>query len=128
MSAPSQPCQTSLVTELPSSTAVWPLLSRWRFSWERLPFGAKRSLTRRGPFSTDRPSVANSSVVVPEGGFQFENGLLITSLRASTFWTCQKPPYDLDCGIRQKSAFPYPITSMIYPQVPPRLPASAISH
>jgi hypothetical protein len=29
--------------------------------------------------STDRPSVANSSVVVPEGGFQFENGLLVTN-------------------------------------------------
>ena len=26
--------------------------------------------------STDRPSVANSSVVVPQGGLQFENGLL----------------------------------------------------
>ena len=28
--------------------------------------------------STDRPSVANSSVVVPLGGLQFENGLLVT--------------------------------------------------
>jgi hypothetical protein len=28
--------------------------------------------------STDRPSVANSSVVVPQGGLQFENGLLVT--------------------------------------------------
>jgi len=30
---------------------------------------------------TDRPSVANSSVVVPEGGLQFENGLLVTHTR-----------------------------------------------
>lgn len=29
--------------------------------------------------STDRPSVANSSVVVPKGDFQVENGLLITN-------------------------------------------------
>ena len=29
--------------------------------------------------STDRPSVANSSVVVPLGGFQVENGLLFTN-------------------------------------------------
>src|SRR5271169_4250218 len=31
------------------------------------------------PISTDRPAVANSSVVVPQGSFQAENGLLITS-------------------------------------------------
>jgi hypothetical protein len=30
------------------------------------------------PIATDRPSVANSSVVVPRGSFQIENGLLIT--------------------------------------------------
>jgi hypothetical protein len=32
-----------------------------------------------GPFATDRPSVANSSVVVPVGSIQFENGFLETS-------------------------------------------------
>jgi hypothetical protein len=31
------------------------------------------------PIATDRPSVANSSVVVPVGSFQAENGLLVTS-------------------------------------------------
>jgi hypothetical protein len=31
-----------------------------------------------GPIATDRPSVANSSVVVPKGSVQFENGFLIT--------------------------------------------------
>ena len=31
------------------------------------------------PISTDRPAIANSSVVVPEGSFQVENGVLITS-------------------------------------------------
>jgi hypothetical protein len=31
------------------------------------------------PIATDRPSVANSSVVVPPGSFQAENGILITS-------------------------------------------------
>ena len=31
------------------------------------------------PISTDRPSVANSSVVVPLRAFQFENGILFTS-------------------------------------------------
>jgi hypothetical protein len=31
------------------------------------------------PISTDRPSVANSSVVVPKGSFQVENGILFTT-------------------------------------------------
>ena len=31
------------------------------------------------PIATDRPSVANSSVVVPNGSIQFENGFLVTS-------------------------------------------------
>jgi hypothetical protein len=34
--------------------------------------------------STDRPSVANSSVVVPKGYLQFENGLLITDGQAQS--------------------------------------------
>ena len=34
------------------------------------------------PFiSTDRPSVANSSIVVPKGDFQVENGLLMTNMQ-----------------------------------------------
>jgi len=31
-----------------------------------------------GPISTDRPAIAESSVVVPQGSFQAENGFLIT--------------------------------------------------
>jgi hypothetical protein len=34
--------------------------------------------------STDRPSVANSSIVVPKGYLQFENGLLITSAQGAS--------------------------------------------
>lgn len=34
--------------------------------------------------STDRPSVANSSVVVPKGDFQAENGLLITNTQGQS--------------------------------------------
>jgi hypothetical protein len=37
---------------------------------------------RDQPIATDRPSVANSSVVVPQGSFQVENGLLIASSQA----------------------------------------------
>jgi hypothetical protein len=32
-----------------------------------------------GPIATDRPAVTNSSVVVPAGSLQMENGLLETS-------------------------------------------------
>jgi hypothetical protein len=32
-----------------------------------------------GPIATDRPAVTNSSVVVPAGAFQAENGFLETS-------------------------------------------------
>lgn len=35
--------------------------------------------------STDRPSVANSSIVVPKGYFQLENGLLVTRTQGS-YW------------------------------------------
>ena len=34
--------------------------------------------------STDRPSVANSSVVVPKGDFQVENGLLTTNIQGQS--------------------------------------------
>jgi len=34
--------------------------------------------------STDRPSVANSSIVVPKGVFQLENGLLVSRLQGQT--------------------------------------------
>lgn len=37
-----------------------------------------------GPIVTDRPSVANSSVVVPVGSIQFENGFLETSSQAQS--------------------------------------------
>jgi hypothetical protein len=36
-------------------------------------------LTIDEPISTDRPAIAASSVVVPKGSFQAENGLLISN-------------------------------------------------
>ena len=43
------------------------------------PLGAQNPADLQQPISTDRPSVANSSVVVPKAVLQIENGLLITS-------------------------------------------------
>lgn len=43
-----------------------------------LPLLAQSQTDSDGPVSTDRPSIANSSVVVPKGTFQAENGLLVT--------------------------------------------------
>ena len=34
--------------------------------------------------ATDRPSIADSSVVIPQGGFQMENGLLASNLGTGT--------------------------------------------
>jgi outer membrane putative beta-barrel porin/alpha-amylase len=43
-----------------------------------VPLHGQTATGAEAPISTDRPSVANSSVVVPKGTFQAENGLLIT--------------------------------------------------
>jgi hypothetical protein len=41
-----------------------------------LSIAAGRAGAAEVPIATDRPSVANSSVVVPQGVFQMENGML----------------------------------------------------
>ena len=60
--------------------------ARWHFQlallalifWWTLPLRCQSVPESEVIISTDRPSVANSSVVVPQGGLQFENGLLVT--------------------------------------------------
>ena len=42
------------------------------------PLRGQRASISDVPITTDRPSIANSSVVVPKGVFQVENGLLVT--------------------------------------------------
>jgi hypothetical protein len=37
-----------------------------------------------GPIATDRPAVTNSSVVVPAGSFQAENGFMETSTQGQS--------------------------------------------
>jgi len=51
--------------------------------------------------TTDRPSVANSSVVVPRGDFQIENGLLITDTQRQTI--LDLPESDWRFGLLDKT-------------------------
>lgn len=44
-----------------------------------VPLRGQRAPDPQEPISTDRPAVANSSVAVPKGDLQVENGLLITN-------------------------------------------------
>jgi hypothetical protein len=47
--------------------------------------------------STDRPSIANSSLVVPKGDFQVENGLLVTNTQGQ--YTLDLPETDFRFGL-----------------------------
>lgn len=51
--------------------------------------------------STDRPAEAESSVVVPQGGFQLENGFLITNAQGQSSWDF--PESNLRYGLLQKT-------------------------
>jgi hypothetical protein len=51
--------------------------------------------------SSDRPSVTNSSVVVPKGGFQPENGMLFTD--AQSQWTFDAPETLIRYGLFDKT-------------------------
>ena len=46
------------------------------------PLCAQASSPREVTISTDRPAVANSSIVVPLGGFQIENGFLLSNAQS----------------------------------------------
>jgi hypothetical protein len=53
------------------------------------------------PISTDRPSVANSSIVIPLGSFQAENGLAITTDQGTN--TVDGPETSLRLGVAKKT-------------------------
>jgi len=53
------------------------------------------------PISTDRPAVANSSVVVPQGSFQAENGLAVTTASAKNSFDF--PETSLRFGVAEKT-------------------------
>jgi hypothetical protein len=49
-----------------------------------LPAIAQTDTSSDVTISTDRPAVSSSSVVVPQGGFQVENGLLVTNTEGTS--------------------------------------------
>jgi hypothetical protein len=53
--------------------------------------------------STDRPSIANSSVVVPMGSFQAENGFQVTNRQGQTSF--DGPETSLRFGVLEKTEF-----------------------
>lgn len=84
------------------------------YAQRRLPFGLLaatlsclvplRAQTAPGSdvtIATDRPSVTNSSVVVPQGGFQAENGLALTNTGGN--YTLDLPETSLRYGLLRKT-------------------------
>jgi len=62
--------------------------------------------------STDRPSVANSSVVVPRGDFQVENGLLVTDTQRQTI--LDLPESDWRFGLLDKTELRLSVPDYFY--------------
>lgn len=70
--------------------------------------------------STDRPSVANSSIVVPEGYFQVENGLLIADAQGQSI--LDLPETSLRFGLLDKTELRFSVPDFFH-----TLNSSAIS-
>jgi Putative MetA-pathway of phenol degradation len=62
--------------------------------------------------STDRPAVSSSSVVVPEGGFQVENGLLATNTEGNR--TVDFPESNLRYGLLGKTELRLSVPDYFY--------------
>jgi len=66
-----------------------------------VPLRAQTASTADVTIATDRPSVTNSSVVVPQGGFQAENGLAFTNTGGN--YTLDLPETSLRYGLLHKT-------------------------
>src|SRR5208282_2875151 len=62
--------------------------------------------------STDRPAVSSSSVVVPQGGFQVENGLLVTNTAGNS--VLDLPESNLRYGLLQKTELRFMVPDFYY--------------
>jgi len=62
-----------------------------------VPLRAQTAPRSEVTIATDRPSVTNSSVVVPQGGFQAENGLAVTNTDGN--YTLDVPETNLRYGL-----------------------------
>jgi len=65
------------------------------------PLHAQTDASAEVTISTDRPAVSASSVVVPQGGFQLENGMLATNTQGQ--YTLDLPESAIRYGLLQKT-------------------------
>ncbi len=93
---------TSLVVGLPSYFLVG-----------LLPLGGQdRSTNAIAPIATDRPSFTNSSIVVPSGSFQAENGLLVTATQGQN--TLDAPETLLRVGVASGTELRFTVPNYFY--------------
>ena len=77
-----------------------------------VPLGAQTASESQVTISTDRPAVANSSIVVPQGGFQLENGFLITNTQGAP--SLDFPESAVRYGLLQKTEIRMAVPDYFY--------------
>jgi len=77
-----------------------------------LPAAAQTAPEPVVTITTDRPSVTNSSIVVPEGGFQIENGLLVTNAEGQS--SLDLPESNLRYGLLEKTELRLGVPNYFY--------------
>lgn len=80
--------------------------------WRAAPLHSQAASDAQVVISTDRPSIANSSVVVPQGGLQFENGLLVTHAQAQ--FTLDLPETSVRYGLLAKTELRLTVPDFYY--------------
>src|SRR5208282_6814719 len=87
------------LTRIPLNSSVLVLIVALCFL--SAPLHAQTDSSPDTTISTDRPAVSSSSVVVPQGGFQVENGLLVNSTAGNS--VLDLPESNLRYGLLQKT-------------------------
>jgi len=77
-----------------------------------IPLRAQTASDSQVTISTDRPSVANSSVVVPQGGLQLENGFLITNAQGQS--SLDFPESSIRYGLLQRTEIRLAVPDYFY--------------
>ena len=112
-------CDPDRQDEMGRST--WATLARVSTAWLALIFAGMVPLYGQdqpanavdpGPMATDRPAITNSSVVVPAGSFQMENGFLETSTQGRSI--VDVPESLLRFGIAKKTELRFTVPDYFY--------------